>query len=162
MGAKCTCQNCQDQTALVDSVSCQSGYSLNFVHLLNDVLVPLSQNVLLALARVPLVPQTSAAPGPLKQGQAHNMNLAPAGQRVKQWGALSAETRLNRGQHAEMTLQAISFIHINLGKVAKCVKLIRLIDFFSGSQTTLVPLFGRDIDLYRTITFPGTVEIFII
>lgn len=76
-------------------------------------------------------PQTSTAPGTLKRGQAHNMNLVQAGQKVKQWGAISAKMRLNRGQHAEMKLQAIPFIHINLGKVAKRVKLIRLIDFFS-------------------------------
>lgn len=39
------------------------------------------------------------------------------------------ESRVNWGQHAELKRQAISFIHINLAKVAKRAKLIRLIDF---------------------------------
>ncbi len=43
-------------------------------------------------------------------------------------------------QHAELKMQATSFIHINLAKVAKCVKLIRLIDFFPlDSQHVFVP-----------------------
>lgn len=72
---------------------------------------------------------------------------------------------LNWGQHVELKLHAISFIHINLGKVAKCAKLVRLIDFFSppsDSQHVLVPPFDRYIDLYSIITFPGTVGLFII
>lgn len=77
-------------------------------------------------------------------------------------GVISAKITLNWGQHVELKLQAISFIHIKLGKVAKCAKLIRLIDFFSGSQHVLVPPFGHDIDLCRIITFPGTVGILII
>lgn len=77
MGAKCTCQNYQDQTALVDSVRCQSGYSLNFVHLLSDVPFPLSQNVLLALTRVPLVPKPP--PRQARSNKGNNMNLAQAG-----------------------------------------------------------------------------------
>lgn len=80
------------------------------------------------------------------------------------WGVKSAKITLNWEQHAELRLHAISFIHINLAKVAKCAKLIRLIDFFfvfSDSQHVLVPPFGHDIDLCSIITFPGTVGILI-
>lgn len=55
------------------------------------------------------------------------------------WGVISAKIIPNWGQHAELKLHAISFIHIKLGKVAKCAKLIRLIDFFSDSQHVLIP-----------------------
>lgn len=50
---------------------------------------------------------------------------------ASQTGASSiSKSKLNWGQHTELKLQAVLFIHINLAKVAKRTKLIRLIDFF--------------------------------
>lgn len=48
-----------------------------------------------------------------------------------------SKSKLNWGQHAELKLQAILFIYINLAKVAKRAKLIRLIDFFPSLSLTL-------------------------
>lgn len=55
-----------------------------------------------------------------------------------------SKNQVNWGQHAELKPQAISFININLAKVAKRAKLIRLIDFVplsdSLSEWSTVPI----------------------
>lgn len=81
----------------------------------------------------------SITPGKFNQEQPHDLNLTKVGKTVIQWEHKSAKMILNWGQHAERKPQTISFIHIKLGKVARCAKLIRHIDYFSGSQCVLVP-----------------------
>lgn len=90
------------------------------------------------------------------------MNLTGVGQAEMLWGVISAKLIPNWEQRVELKLQAISFIHIKLGKVAKCAKLIRLIDFFSPASACVCPPFGHDIDLCRIITFPDAAGILIL
>lgn len=47
------------------------------------------------------------------------------------------------GQHAELKLQAILFIHFKLTNGAKCTKLIRLTDFFPALSMHLSPIWTR-------------------
>lgn len=152
MAAKCTCHNYQDQTALGDSVNSRSESGLDCVNLVNDIPFPLSQNVLLAVAQVPLIPTSPPH-------QAHSIKRSHT---IWIWQRL-AEQRgdgelyqqkimLNWGQHAELKLHAISFIHINLGKVAKCAKLVRLIDSPPLSPLTLSMCLSPHLTVILTCT----------
>lgn len=124
-----------------------------------NIFSPLWHNVHLAVAQVPLIPRP-----PLHQADSikHSHTIwiwQRLGKKLIWWGVLSAKIILNWVQHAELKLQATSFIHSKLCKIAKCVKLIRPIDFFSCLSACVCPPFGHDIDLCRIITFPGTVGI---
>lgn len=71
--------------------------------------------------------------------QLNHLNVSKVDQKVMQQGVISAKIVLNWGQHVELKLQDVSFIHIKLGKVGKCAKLIRLIDFFLALSMYLSP-----------------------
>lgn len=96
-----------------------------------------NKNIHLRVAGVPLVPVMAMTPGLLDQPIKiwHNSHTGVS---------FISRNRVNWGQHAELKPQAISFIHINLAKVAKRAKLIRLIDFFplsdSLSEWSTVPI----------------------
>lgn len=84
----------------------------------------------------------SLVPGTLGQPQLHDMNLA---KRVRRRGAISAKITLIWGQRVALKQQAVSFIHVNLGKVAKRRKLIGLIVFLPSwlSARCCPPWYGQ-------------------
>lgn len=136
--------------------------SLGIVNMVNIIRFSVAQNVHSSVAQAPLIPISL----PHQASSIKCSHIIWTWPRLaKQWcdgGVISAKITLNWGQRAEWKPQAISFIHIKLGKVAKCAKLIRLISFFLWLSACACPPFGRDIDLCRIITFPGTVGILII
>ena len=133
-----------------EAVTSQLRNILNFVNMMNIIPFPRAPNTHVAVALVPLIPWISTAPGRFNQVQSHSFNLTKVGQTVMWLGVISAKIIPNWGQHAELKLQAILFIHIKLGKGAKCAKVIRLIDFFSGSQHVHVP----HLDIVQDNNFP--------
>lgn len=97
--------------------------------MVNIILFPLGEKCTFSRSSSATYSRISTAPGEFNQVQSHNLNVSKVDQKVMQRGVISAKITLNWGQHVEFKLQAISFIHIKLGKVGKCAKLIRLIDF---------------------------------
>lgn len=89
----------------------QSENGQNFVRIISPTF-PLAQTDIVRESLIPVSPPHRA----VNQMQSHNFEF---GQTAMRLGVTSAKIILNWGQHAELKLQAVSFIHIKLGKGAK-------------------------------------------